>query len=164
MKRSTILKLFLILLFITSLTTFGTSQNRSKNNYTDENAVLWESVDITQQNLFLGSGGMAMQPDLSNITFVRNGKKGYSKKYIIKDGSGNEWVAKVGLEAQSETAAVRLLSGIGERRKRRFPRHRLSLETLLYFLPSDSLCPRSGYSHISYQPFRRLPFHLLNCR
>jgi len=54
-----------------------------------------------------------MQPDLSHITFEKEEKGGYSKKYTIRDGSGRKWVAKVGNEAQSETSAVRLLSSIG---------------------------------------------------
>jgi hypothetical protein len=54
-----------------------------------------------------------MQPDLSHITFVEEEKGGFSKKYKIKDGAGHTWVAKVGPEAQSETAAVRLVSAIG---------------------------------------------------
>lgn len=54
-----------------------------------------------------------MQPDVSRITFVKEEKGGYSKKFRITDASGNTWVAKIGNEAQPETSAVRLLSAIG---------------------------------------------------
>jgi len=54
-----------------------------------------------------------MQPDLTNIQFLEEEKGGYSKKFRIRDGSGREWVAKVGKEAQAETAAVRLLWAMG---------------------------------------------------
>jgi hypothetical protein len=54
-----------------------------------------------------------MRPDLRRITFIKEEKGGYSKKYRIRDGSGHEWVAKIGKEAQSETSAVRLLWGTG---------------------------------------------------
>ena len=55
-----------------------------------------------------------MQPDLSSITFLEEDKGGYSgTKYRIRDGAGREWVAKIGKEAQSETAAVRLLWAVG---------------------------------------------------
>jgi len=54
-----------------------------------------------------------MQPDLSHITLVKEEKGGYSKKFRIKDGAGRTWVAKIGNEAQSETAAVPLLSALG---------------------------------------------------
>lgn len=75
--------------------------------------ILWQRVDISQQDLFLGPGGNAMQPDTSRIEFIREEKGGYSKKFRIKDARGDTWVAKVSDEAQSETAAVRLLSAIG---------------------------------------------------
>jgi hypothetical protein len=75
--------------------------------------VLWESKSISQQDLYLGPGGSEMQPDLSQVTFLKQETGGYSTKYRIKDGSGKIWVAKIGLEAQTETAAVRLISAIG---------------------------------------------------
>lgn len=75
--------------------------------------VMWEKVDISQRDLFYGPGGQEMQPDLSNITFVKEVKSGHNKKYRIKDGKGQVWVAKLGREAQPETAAVRLLWGLG---------------------------------------------------
>ena len=54
-----------------------------------------------------------MRPDLRRIEFIKEEKGGYSKKYRVRDGSGREWVAKIGKEAQSETSAVRLLWGLG---------------------------------------------------
>ena len=55
-----------------------------------------------------------MQPNLRRITFLEEDKGGYSgTKYRIRDASGREWVAKIGKEAQSETAAVRLLWAAG---------------------------------------------------
>ena len=52
-----------------------------------------------------------MRPDLRRITFLKEEKGGYSKKYRVRDASGREWVAKIGKEAQSETSAVRLFGG-----------------------------------------------------
>lgn len=75
--------------------------------------VLWRSVDIGSRDLYLGPGGTRMRPDLRSITFLKDEKGGYSRKFRIRDASGNEWVAKVGKEAQSETAAVRLLWAAG---------------------------------------------------
>ena len=55
-----------------------------------------------------------MKPDLRRITFLEEDKGGYSgTKYRIRDGAGREWVAKIGKEAQSEIAAVRLLWAAG---------------------------------------------------
>ena len=76
--------------------------------------VLWRApVDIMTRDLYLGPGGEAMRPDLRQVTFVKDETGGYSTKFRVKDGSGREWVAKVGKEAQSETAAVRLLWAVG---------------------------------------------------
>lgn len=76
--------------------------------------ILWrEPTDIRSRDLFLGPGGARMKPDLSRVTFIKEEKGGYSKKYRIKDGKGRVWVAKLGKEAQSETAAVRLVWAVG---------------------------------------------------
>jgi hypothetical protein len=76
--------------------------------------VLWRRpTDINQRDLFLGPGGDSMRPDLRRLTFIKEEKGGYSKKYRVRDASGREWVVKVGNEAQSETSAVRLLWGLG---------------------------------------------------
>ena len=76
--------------------------------------VLWRAPDdIAARDLFAGPGGERMRPDLSRVTFIKEEKGGYSTKYRVKDRAGREWVAKVGKEAQSETAAVRLLWAVG---------------------------------------------------
>ena len=76
--------------------------------------VLWrEPTDIETRNLLLGAGGEAMKPDISRLTFVEDRKGGYSKKYLVRDAKGNEWVAKLGKESQPDTAANRLLWALG---------------------------------------------------
>lgn len=76
--------------------------------------VMWQRPsDISSRDLFLGPGGAGMRPDLRRITFIKEEKGGYSKKYRVRDASGREWVAKIGKEAQSETSAIRLLWGVG---------------------------------------------------
>jgi hypothetical protein len=76
--------------------------------------VLWRKPnDISSRDLFLGPGGTSMRPDLRRLTFIKEEKGGYSKKYRVRDASGREWVAKIGKEAQSETSAIRLLWGVG---------------------------------------------------
>jgi hypothetical protein len=94
------------------LTSAAVAQKAEKNAVSGV-PVLWESVVIAEQDLLAGPGGEAMRPDTSSITFVSDEKGGFSTKYRIKDGKGATWIAKVGPEAQSETAAVRLLSAIG---------------------------------------------------
>lgn len=75
---------------------------------------LWQDpVDIESRDLFLGPGGESGKPDLTKITFLEKKSGGYSTKYRVRDGSGNEWVVKIGNEAQSDTVASRLLWAIG---------------------------------------------------
>jgi hypothetical protein len=76
-------------------------------------AVMWEPVNIEGRDLFAGPGGNAMRPNLSKIEFIEEETSGHNKKYRIRDGSGNVWVAKLGREAKPETAAVRLVWGLG---------------------------------------------------
>jgi hypothetical protein len=76
--------------------------------------VLWrEHRDPSSLDLFWGPGGRRMQPDLRRLTFIEEEKGGFSTKYRVRDASGRVWVAKVGKEAQSETAATRLLWAAG---------------------------------------------------
>lgn len=103
---------FAVLLSLTSIET-GLAQKKKKQAPRGK-PILWQApADISQRNLYLGPGGTAMRPDLRRITFIKEDKGGYSKKYRVRDGSGREWVAKIGNEAQSETSAVRLLWGLG---------------------------------------------------
>ena len=103
--------LFVFLFFIPGIS----AQKRKKPaaNVGHGKNVLWERVDVARQDLFHGPGGEAMQPDLSRIKFIKQEKGGHNKKYRIVDGSGRTWVAKLGTEARPETAAVRLLYGLG---------------------------------------------------
>jgi hypothetical protein len=104
---------FLVLL---SLVTSGYAQKKSRASDVPGfagNAVLWEPVNTRALDLYEGPGGTRMQPDLSNIKFIKEEKKGHNKKFRISDGSGRVWIAKLGREAQPETAAVRLLYGLG---------------------------------------------------
>jgi len=76
--------------------------------------VLWRAPDdIAARDLYHGPGGEAMRPDLRRVTFVKEETGGYSKKFRVRDGAGREWVAKLGKEAQAETAAVRLVWAVG---------------------------------------------------
>lgn len=76
--------------------------------------VLWSAPDdIASRDLYLGPGGQRSKPDLSRVTFLEEQKGGWSKKYRVRDAAGREWVAKLGKESQSETAAVRLLWAMG---------------------------------------------------
>lgn len=103
-----------VVLVCTSLFVATAKTKKKKGEVPRGVPILWQApADISSRNLFLGPGGDRMKPDLSQITFLKDEKGGHSKKYRIRDGAGNEWVAKIGKEAQSETAAVRLVWAVG---------------------------------------------------
>ena len=105
--------IFAILVSITSLDT-GFAKPKKKKEALTGTPIMWQRPDdIASRDLFLGPGGEAMRPDLRRVTFIKEEKGGYSKKYRVRDASGREWVAKIGKEAQSETSAIRLLWGLG---------------------------------------------------
>ena len=95
------------------------AQDKDKKDKKDKKAltgtpVMWKNPDdLESRNLLLGAGGEEMKPDISQITFIEEKKGGYSKKYRVKDAKGNEWVAKIGKEAQTDTAANRLVWALG---------------------------------------------------
>ena len=112
-RKLVTLVVFSLLLSITSIETSLAKPKKKKEALTGT-PVLWERpTDIASRDLYLGPGGAAMRPDVRRITFIKEEKGGYSKKYRVRDASGREWVAKIGKEAQAETSAVRLLYGLG---------------------------------------------------
>src|SRR2546430_167072 len=68
---------------------------------------------VESLDLFDGPGGKAGRPDLRRLRLIKSEEGGYSPKFRVRDASGREWVAKLGPEAQSETAAVRLVWAAG---------------------------------------------------
>jgi hypothetical protein len=112
-KKLRMLVLLALILSLTSIDT-GLAKTKKKKAVPNGTPILWQRpTDISSRDLYLGPGGAAMRPDLRRITFVKEEKGGYSKKYEVRDGSGRKWVAKIGKEAQSETSAIRLLWGLG---------------------------------------------------
>jgi hypothetical protein len=116
-RRSLRLIAFLLVLFSVPGLFAQKEKDKDKKDVAvpaDATAVLWqEPTDISSRDLFLGPGGEAMKPDLSNLTFEKDDQTGYSVKYDVRDGAGHKWVVKVGNEARPETAAVRLLWAVG---------------------------------------------------
>ena len=75
--------------------------------------VLWRAMNVEALDLRAGPGGAGGGPNLRRVQFLEEEKGGFSTKYRVKDAAGREWVVKVGKEAQSETAATRLLWAAG---------------------------------------------------
>jgi hypothetical protein len=79
--------------------------------YSDD--LLWEPVDISKRNLYLGPGGTAMRPNVRRVTFLGKETGGNNLKYRIKDANGRVCVAKIADESRPEAAAVRLIWAVG---------------------------------------------------
>src|SRR5947209_20425094 len=75
--------------------------------------VMWRNQRIESLNLFDGPGGRGGRPDLRRLQLLKSEEGGYSPKFRVRDAAGREWVAKLGPEAQSETASVRLVWAAG---------------------------------------------------
>lgn len=111
-KRTT---LAILIVLSISTGTLAQKQSKKKKEPPQGTPVLWqEPTDITSRDLFLGPGGESDKPDLSRVTFVRDQLGGgFSINYRVRDGGGKIWVAKLGKEAQPETASSRLLWAVG---------------------------------------------------
>ena len=115
-KANHLLFVSIVSLLILPYPTLGQKdKDKTKNLETLSGApVLWrEPADIESRNLLLGAGGDAMKPDVSHVTFIEQKQGGFSTKYRVRDAAGNEWVAKIGSEAQPDTSANRLLWAAG---------------------------------------------------
>ncbi len=116
LTRAILSRVVLILITLAIISSSALAQSESKpkkKKAAVSKAVLWEPVNISKRDLYLGPGGAAKRPDLSSIELIRKEKGGTSLKYRIKDGSGRIWVAKIDKEAQPETASVRLTWALG---------------------------------------------------
>jgi hypothetical protein len=91
-----------------------TDKNKAEKKELTGKPVMWrEPTDLESRNLLQGAGGEQMKPDISKLTFIEQKTGGFSTKYRVRDAKGNEWIAKIGKEAQTDTAANRLLWALG---------------------------------------------------
>src|SRR5215211_2707389 len=103
-----------LVLFSLASTASAAEDKKEKNPTPAGTPVLWRAPDdLPARDLYHGPGGEGMRPDLRRVTFLKEETGGYSTKYRVRDGAGREWVAKLGKEAQAETAAVRLVWAVG---------------------------------------------------
>ena len=76
-------------------------------------AVLWrEPKDLSSRNLFYGRGGEQHQP-AGDFVFVKEDLAGSNPKFVVRDAKGVTWNVKLGIEAQPEVAASRLVWAVG---------------------------------------------------
>ena len=89
------------------------AEKKSKKKMPRGTPVMWRNRGVESLDLFDGPGGKSGRPDLHRLRLIKSEEGGYSPKFRVRDASGREWVAKLGPEAQSETAAVRLVWAAG---------------------------------------------------
>jgi hypothetical protein len=108
----TIVALVALLLLAQAPATFA-QKKKTKKALPKGTPVLWSERDPAKLDLAAGPGGAAMRPATRRLRFLKEEKGGWSKKYRVRDSRGREWVVKLGKEAQSETAATRLIWAAG---------------------------------------------------
>ncbi len=77
---------------------------------------LWqEPTDLLERDLFLGPGGAALAPPATGSTyqFLAFKTSGTNPGYDVRDASGRVWSVKLGVEAQPEVTASRILLAMG---------------------------------------------------
>jgi hypothetical protein len=135
-QRKNIRLLLLLIVVLLGCPSLSPAQEKPKKELTGTPVLWWEPTDITSRNLLTGSGGDAMKPNLSTVTFIKDETGGHSTKYRVRDGSGNEWIAKVGSEAQSETASNRLVWAAG------YPTE------IVYLVPSLTIAGKGKFENV----------------
>src|ERR1043166_6300099 len=108
-----LLLLMLVLAFPAAAQDKKDKKDRDKKPLTGTPVMWKDPTDLESRNLILGAGGEEMKPDISQVTFIEQKKGGYSTKYRVRDAKGNEWIAKIGKEAQTDTSANRILWALG---------------------------------------------------
>jgi hypothetical protein len=115
LRKTRLAALWTVLLLVGSALPISAQdkEKQKKKEYSGAPVFWREPTDIASRNLLIGAGGDKMKPDLTRVTFIEQKEGGYSTKYRVKDAAGNEWIAKLGKEAQPDTAANRILWALG---------------------------------------------------
>ncbi|MET0626711.1 MAG: hypothetical protein ABW250_27510 [Pyrinomonadaceae bacterium] len=112
-RKAVALAVLTLLLAATALASPTAAQEKKKKSPPRGTPVLWRDRDPATLDLSAGPGGASMRPATRRLRFLEEEKGGFSTKYRVRDARGREWVAKVSKEAQSETAASRLIWAAG---------------------------------------------------
>lgn len=122
-----------------SFTALVVVSQKKQDDAANVTRVMWEQVTISNRDLFWGPGGQKNQPVLERWQSVKRQEGGNNIKYRVKDGEGNEWVIKIADESQPETAAVRLLWGIGYKTE------------INYLVPKISIPNLGNYKNVRFE-------------
>ncbi|MBV8207241.1 MAG: hypothetical protein JO041_10645 [Acidobacteria bacterium] len=108
----------LILMLALAMLSTAAAQGSHKHHKTEKNKnkdvpILWmDPGNIAARDLYYGPGGKEHEPQ-GPMKFLKEDMAGSNPKFDLEDGKGEKWKAKLGVEAQPETAAVRLLWAVG---------------------------------------------------
>ncbi|HEX7957211.1 MAG TPA: hypothetical protein VF508_09725 [Pyrinomonadaceae bacterium] len=108
-----VLAALLVLALVSPAAAAAEKKSKKKKALPQGTPVLWRARDVGRLDLAAGPGGAGMRPVTRGLRFLKEEKGGWSKKFRVRDARGREWVAKIGREAQSETAATRLVWAAG---------------------------------------------------
>jgi hypothetical protein len=76
-------------------------------------AAIWQDPgNIKAKDLLNGPGSEKHRPQLP-LKFLKEDRHGQNSKFDVEDANGTKWRAKLGIEAQPEVVATRLLWAIG---------------------------------------------------
>lgn len=87
-------------------------QTPAKDSSSVAPAIWHDSGDIKSKDLLNGPGGEKDRPHLP-LKFLKEDRGGQNSKFDVEDANGTKWKAKLGIEAQPEVVATRLLWAIG---------------------------------------------------
>jgi hypothetical protein len=100
-------------LFLVSCTTASIKSTLPGPPSAEQMAELWNPPEAGR-DLFHGVGGKGLAPDPAlRYKVIEIKRSGYSRGYTVKDPADREWSVKFPPEASTETAASRILWGIG---------------------------------------------------
>ena len=104
----------LVIVGTLALVSFSTTAfAKKKSQHSKSAAILWRDPgDIRNRDLYYGPGSKALAPQ-PPFRFVKEVKEGGMPKFDVEDARGVKWRVKLGPEAQSETAASRLVWAVG---------------------------------------------------
>jgi hypothetical protein len=88
------------------------AQNSAKGSSSVAPAIWHDPGDVKSKDMLNGPGGEKHHPQ-PPVKFLKEDRHGQNSKFDVEDADGTKWKAKLGIEAQPEVVATRLLWAIG---------------------------------------------------
>jgi hypothetical protein len=129
MKLAVRLRFVVIVVALIACAQSPQAQNRPIQSA--ELAELWQDpTDLQERDLFLGPGGAALAPPSTDGTFdfLAFKTSGTNPGYDVRDASGRVWSVKLGIEAQPEVTASRILWAMGFHQPPQYFVHQFTLK------------------------------------